>query len=87
MANEKENNKYSSVLFFRRNVKRTYDFIGRTPICKEYWKSMQIYANTPNPASQIVSAPTISALRDAIIQAVNNMKDPAWVLENIEPYI
>ena len=45
------------------------------------------YAETPCPASQLVSAETKEELREEMDLMIKNMKDDKWVEKNIDPYV
>lgn len=48
-------------------------------------EALEFYANTPNPASVIVDAPTIEELNTACIDMLHNYQNEKWLEENLYP--
>lgn len=87
MASKEEKGKYSVVLFFERNDCKTYDCTGRSPIFEEYWQALETYANTPNPASRLISADDMKSLTLRIEETKAEMRNALFVAEHIDPYL
>ena len=79
--------KFSVVLFFLRNDDGTYRFAGRSRVSTNYQVSLDIYANTPNPASQILEAATLRELVLDVQEMKANMANRQYVAENVDPFI
>jgi len=43
------------------------------------FEALEIYANTPNPASQILDAESIEELTDKMLEMNKNFKDEKWL--------
>lgn len=84
MSNSKN---FSVVLFFLRNDDGTYYFAGRSRMSTNYQVSLDIYANTPNPASQILGSDTLRNLVLDVREMKANMANRQYVAENVDPYI
>ena len=76
----------SVVMFFERNEEGTFDCIGRT-IELLPWQALEVYANTPNPASQLVEGKNEEELERNIEITKNNMLDPDYVRQEVDPYL
>ena len=50
-------------------------------------EALNAYANTPNPASQLIDARSKNELFDAAVRMNENMKDEKWLNENLYPYL
>lgn len=87
LRTQTDSNRLSVVMFFERNENHTFDCIGRTAVIEEPWKALEIYANTPNPASQIVEAYSIQELLAQIEIMKLNMLDKAYLDKNVEPFL
>jgi hypothetical protein len=74
------------VIFFRRNENGTFDRIGQTPPMK-YFTALEVYANTPNPASQLVGGDTDEEVNREADIMIENMKKPEYVEEYVDPYL
>ena len=79
--------KFSVVLFFLRNDDGTYRFAGNSRVTTNYRISLDIYANTPNPASQILEAATLRELVLDVQEMKANMANRQYVAENVDPFI
>ena len=49
--------------------------------------ALEAYANTPNPASQLVDGETPEELEQAILEMAEHYKDEKWLEENLYPYL
>ena len=78
---------FSVVLFFLSNDDGTYRFAGNSRVSTNYQVSLDIYANTPNPASQILGADTLRNLLLEVQEMKANMANRQYVDENVDPYI
>ena len=83
--------KFNQVLFFNRkatkNGKRDgFKCIGRSEVCDNR-TALNIYANTPNPASQFIEGQTEKELNENVEKSINNMASQAWCDMNVEPYL
>lgn len=50
-------------------------------------KALRYYANTPNPASQLVSGETVEELEVEIKQMQDNFKNKDWLKNCLYPYM
>ena len=74
------------VIFFERNEEGTFDKTGQTPPMS-YFIALQVYANTPNPASQLVGGDTAEEVIEEADMMVKNMHDLDYVQEYVDPYL
>ena len=74
------------VIFFNRNESGTYSEIARTPPFG-YLKALEVYANTPNPASQLVGGDTLKEVMSEANEMVKKMLDKDYVAEYVDPYV
>jgi hypothetical protein len=51
------------------------------------YEALNIYANTPCPASQLLKANTEEELEMQINEMKNNFKDEDWLNENLYPFL
>ena len=60
-------------------------------ICTRYFtngmQALEAYANTPNPASQLIDAKTKEGLKLSALETIQDMKDEKWLDENLYPYL
>ena len=49
--------------------------------------ALNAYANTPNPASQLVDAKNVEELQIKMEETIQNFKDNKWLEENLYPYM
>lgn len=49
--------------------------------------ALEAYANTPNPASQLIDAKTKEGLKLSALETIQDMKDEKWLNENLYPYL
>lgn len=49
--------------------------------------ALDAYANYPNPASQLIDAPSIDELAKLMFDTLKNMNDVSWLNENLYPYL
>lgn len=54
---------------------------------KDGLSALNAYANTPNPASQLVDAETPEKLEQTMLEMVEHFKDEKWLEENLYPYL
>jgi len=80
-------NRLSMVMFFNRNEQGTFDCVGRTKIIKQPFIALEIYANTPNPASQLIEGETEEELLKAADKMEDDMHDLEYLAKNVEPYL
>lgn len=77
---------FGVVIFFGRNKEGTFDSLGQTPPLR-YIDALNVYANTPNPASQLVGGDTKEeAMAEAKI-IVEKMHCLDYVQEYVDPYL
>ena len=76
--------RFGIVIFFGRNDNGTFDSLGQTPPLG-YLDALDIYANTPNPASQLVGGDTVEEVFENARKMVLNMKDQEYVENYIDP--
>lgn len=50
-------------------------------------QALEAYANTPNPASQLIDAKTKEGLKLSALETIQDMKDEKWLDENLYPYL
>jgi hypothetical protein len=50
-------------------------------ICEKAFKALNLYANIPNPESQLVTGKTFDELITNLHQLHKDMKDPVWLEE------
>ena len=50
-------------------------------------QALEAYANIPNPASQLIDAPTIEELNTKCIDMLHNFQNKQWLENNLYPYI
>ena len=74
--------KYNKVLFFERNKQGTFTLSGQTEVLSNF-EALQVYANTPNPASCFIEADDIDSLVVKVGQTIDNMGN----LEYVEKYV
>ena len=86
-GSKEEKGKYSVVLFFERNDCRTFDCTGHSPVFEEYWQALETYANTPNPASRLISADDMKTLTLRMEETKAEMSNILFVKEHIDPYL
>ena len=75
-----------AVVFFERNDEGTFDTTGRTQVMP-YSHALDVYANTPNPASQIVGGNTEEEVEMEVTLMIYNMMHPKYVEEYVDPYL
>lgn len=49
--------------------------------------ALNYYVNTPNPASQLISAESEELLQKEINKMINNYKNEKWLDKNLYPYL
>ena len=76
------------VLFFEENphVKHTYKLCGESRVLPSR-QALDVYANTPNPPSQVVFGYSEEELEEKKNEVVKRMQDPNWVTEYLEPML
>ena len=84
MANNKPQS-LGVVIFFERDGE-VYKRIGQTPPLR-YPVALDVYANTPNPASQLVGGETAEEINVEVTKMVENMSNKEYVEEYVDPYI
>lgn len=77
---------FGIVVFFKENEEGVYDCIGQT-IPLKFLTALDVYANTPNPASQLVEGDTIDEVTSEATAMVNKMKDHEYVEKYVYPYL
>ena len=60
---------------------------GNVLLFDSYDAAISYYCNTPCPASQMLHADTDEELHLLIKEMDDNMSNPEWVKEHIEPYL
>lgn len=78
--------KYGKVVFFNENEKGTFSKISQT-ILLPFRVALDIYAETPNPASQLVEGDNENEIDNKIETLLKNMDDREWLEENLLPYL
>lgn len=51
----------------------------REILCDDAWRAMELYANIPNPPSQVVTGKTYQILCDRLAVLHENLADQRWV--------
>ena len=84
---------YYAVLFFwhwteigSEKPKDSDYILGNIFRTKNHTVALDVYAETPCPASQLVKANSPEGLEEEITKMVENFRDPEWV-NNLEKYI
>ena len=80
-----EGKKLGRVVFFAP-VGKIYRCIGFSKVLP-YFQALNVYANTPNPASQLVGGDTEEEVTKASRDMIEKMADADYVEEYVEPYI
>ena len=75
-----------AVVFFVENKEGVYDKIGRTSVML-YRDALDTYANTPNPASQLVGGYTPKEVEKKMDDIIKMMKCRKYVEEYVNPFI
>ena len=79
-------NKLGIVVFFKRNQNGTYDSMGQTKPLR-YFTALEVYANTPNPASQLVEGFSVEDVLNSAKEIVQKMACRDYVEEYVDPYL
>jgi len=74
------------VVFFGKNDEGTFNRIGQTQVMP-YFNALNVYANTPNPASQLVSGDKEEDVVNEAEEIVKKMRNKDYVEEYIDPYL
>lgn len=74
------------VIFFERNEEGTFTKTGQTQPMR-YLNALDVYANTPNPASQLVGGDTPEEVTAEATLMVENMKNQEYVEIYVDPYL
>ena len=53
----------------------------------KFLTALDVYANTPNPASQLVEGDTIDEVTSEATAMINKMKDHEYVEKYVYPYL
>ena len=85
MADYKEK-PFGVVIFFERNKEGTFDSVGQTQPLR-YIDALNVYANTPNPASQLVGGDTEEEAIEEVKEMVKKMHNLDYVQEYVHPYL
>lgn len=80
-----ERKTYGRVVFFtpKGNV---YETCGQTRVLKSF-DALNVYANTPNPASQLVYGNSEQEIEEETQKIITNMANEDYVAEYVKPYI
>ena len=81
-----EGKKFGRVLFFERNSLGTFDCVGSSSVLP-FGTALDVYANTPNPASQLVEGNDVETIINESKKMVENMKDQDYVEHYVDPYL
>lgn len=84
---QQPNNKLFQVLLFEELSDRTFILSGESPIFNDGDMAMNAYAETSNPAPQIILASTLTELEIARMQMIKNMSDINYLENNVSPYL
>ena len=77
---------FGVVIFFERNNDGTFDSVGQT-LPLRYMDALNVYANTPNPASQLVGGDTKEEAIEQAKEMVKKMHNLDYVQEYVDPYL
>lgn len=88
---DERNKKMHCVLFYdtmlAMNIEPLRDDIyvrfGKPQVFNDYMMALNVYANTPYPASQIIHADNSKELLEKIKQCDSNMANANWVRKNL----
>lgn len=83
---KQKSSKYGMVLFFLRDDKGTFKNVGRTEILP-FKTALDVYANVPNPASQLIEGDYYEIIITKADEMVKNMQNKAYVEEYVDPYL
>ena len=72
------------VYFCVLNVEHETLEVLRTVFFEEAFDALQVYANTPNPESQMATGGTYEELLDSLKKLHQNMNDKKWIKQLIE---
>lgn len=76
---KQEKKLYGVVVFYEPNYSnKTIKEISRTSILS-YSDALDVYANTRNPASQLVKGHDKQEINEALKQLEEDIKDPKWL--------
>lgn len=84
---QRPKNRLYQVLFFEENSDKTFDLTGESPIYSDSYVAMNTYAETPNPASQLIEASSMTELEVSRMQMIKNMSDKKYLDEFVFPYL
>ncbi len=79
-------NMYGIVIFYKMNRNHTMTEIGKTKVLDAY-TALNIFANVPNPESQLIQADSIQHLKEKYDQLRINVQNPDFVRSKITPYL
>lgn len=86
MEESKRRHTMGAVVFFEQCPNGTYKKISATaPL--PYFEALTYYAETPNPASQLVGGDSEKEVKEAITDIVGKMADIDWVEKYLTPYL
>ena len=77
---------FGVVIFFERNKDGAFDSVGQT-LPLRYIDALDVYANTPNPASQLVGGDTKEEAMEQAREMVKKMHNLDYVQEYVDPYL
>ena len=77
---------FGVVIFFERNKEGTFDSVRQTQPLR-YFDALNVYANTPNPASQLVGGDTKEEAMKQANEMVKKMHNLDYVQEYVDPYL
>ena len=86
MENELKKPVFGAVVFFERNESGAFDKIGRTYVMGHF-DALNVYANTPNPASQLVDGDTPDEVEKGVENIIKMMACPKYAEEYVDPYL
>ena len=86
MENFERRNALGAVVFFEKRPDGTYQKTAATRPLR-YFDALTIYAETPNPASQLVGGNTEEEVFAAIKDITKKMANIDWVEEYLTPYL
>ena len=90
---EKHNGKHFLLMLFETEINLG---ISNDPnkwecTCVRYFNNgtmaLEAYANTPNPASQLIDAKTKEGLKLSALETIQDKKKKKWLDENLYPYL
>lgn len=78
--------KYNKVLFFERNQEGTFTLSKQSEVLS-FFEALRVYADSENPATQLVEADDITSLVVKVDKLIDDMKNLEYVEKHVNPYL